>query len=143
MRFRFTLEPVLRVARVREECEWTKLQSIQTEINTIIADMQALAAAQLGVRRQLATDVMIATPAAIIHAANTGLASMQQRERELQHKVRAAQERFADQQRVYIAFRQKREALSTVRAARLAEFRRELARKEQLALDDIFLNRRR
>jgi flagellar export protein FliJ len=143
MRFEFSLETVLRVARIHEESEWKKLQAMQAEMQTIVAELQSIEQAQIAVRKQLRTDIAGTMPAGWWQVFEDRIAALKARAAALGSQLSAARERCDAQQQVYIAARQKREVLASLRAARYDQFRHELERREQIAIDDVFLNRYR
>jgi flagellar export protein FliJ len=143
MQFHFTLGAVLRVAHIREESEWSKLQAIQKARTEVSANLQSVQQAQLQLRRDITMELSHATPASWLQAADVCMAVLKQRERTVQQQLQQVTKSFAEQHRTYTAARQKSQVLDKLRATRLDSFRREVARREQIGLDDVFLNRYR
>jgi flagellar export protein FliJ len=143
MRFEFSLETVLRVARIHEESEWKKLQAIQTEMQAIVAELEAITQAQIAVRRQLRAERTGVIPAGWWQVFENQIADLKARAAALRPRLAAIRQRHDAQQQVYIAARQKREVLASLRAARYDQFRHELDKRVQIAIDDVFLNRYR
>lgn len=142
MRFEFTLEIVLRVARIHEESAWKKLQAIQTEMQAIGTQLEALAHAQIAIRQQLRNEAG-AMPAGWWQVFESQIAELKARAAALRPQLAASLKRYDTQKQVYIAARQKREVLASLRAARYEQFRHEMEKREQIAIDDVFLNRYR
>jgi flagellar export protein FliJ len=143
MRFEFSLETVLRVARINEESAWKKLQATKTEMQAIVAQLDALALAQIAIRQQLRTGGTGAMPAGWWQVFEHQIEELKTRAAALRPQLAASRKRYDAQKQVYIAARQKREVLASLRAARYEQFRHEIEKREQIAIDDTFLNRYR
>jgi flagellar export protein FliJ len=141
MRFRFSLEPALRVAQIREECEERKLQAVQVVIASIVREMEAARQAQLRLRRSPAPEAC--TSAAWRWAAQQEIAGLELHERRLRLRLVSEEKALVQQQHAYVLARQKAEALRRLRETQHEAFRRDLLRREQRAIDDTFLNRYR
>jgi flagellar export protein FliJ len=141
MRFEFSLETVLRVARIHEESEWKKLQAIQTEMQAIVAEFEEIAQAEIRVRQQLRTEDSGAIPAGWWQVFENQITELKARAAALRPRLAASRRRYDAQRQVYIAARQKREVLASLRATRYEQFRHEVEKREQIAIDDVFLNR--
>jgi flagellar export protein FliJ len=142
MAFRFALDAVLRVARVRERSEWGKLQSIQAEVNAVSGTLRDIIDAQMQLRQEMSSEGQVSVSAVWLHVVDDMIGSMQFREKEIRGHLQSLRTSLQQQREIYIAARQRCEALERVRHARYAEYRREVLRQEQIALDDLFLTRR-
>ena len=141
MRFRFTLEPVLRVAEVRDTCERRKLEALQVEIAAALADRQSLVQAQLAAHEELASATN--TSAAWLRIIQQSIEAAGERIGLIDQRLRGLHNDLAQQRRVYIEKRRNAELLRNLRSTQYAEFRREAERREQAVHDDVFLNRYR
>lgn len=139
MRFGFTLEPVLRVAEVHDTCERRKLEALQVQIATALADRQSLVQARLAAHQELATAAN--TSAAWLHVMQRSIEVASERIGIIDQRLRGLHDELAQQRRVYIEKRRNAEVLRNLRSAQYAEFRRESERRDQNELDDVFLNR--
>ena len=141
MSFRFTLDPVLRVAEVRDTCERRKLEAVQVEIASALADRYSLVQTQLAAHRELAgaTDIS----AVWLQVIQQSIVATGERIGLVDDRLRGLYDDLAQQRRVYIEKRRNAEVLRSLRSTQYAEFRREAERHEQSALDDVFLNRYR
>lgn len=140
MSFHFRLEMVLRVARVREDCEWNRLQGIHAEVATLNSEMSRLQARELATRRGQTNQ---GESAAWLHIATDTIDELQRQGRVLNSRLQETKARLDAQTRKYVAAHQSAETLRRLRETALAEFRREAERREQKTLDDVFLNRYR
>ena len=141
MAFRFTLEPVLRLRASYERVERLRLLQIaaavvqvQTEIAAAIRDSDA---ARKSLRERLASG----TSSAEIQfeaACETVRANYR---RLLEARLASLRKKHEAQTIAYRRARQKREILENLRERQWQEFRREEARREQRALDELYLLR--
>jgi len=141
MRFRFSLEAVLRVAEIREECEESKLRAMQVEVAAAEEQRQDLVRAQLAARRESADAKE--TSGAWLRAIHESIAELGAREQAINERLRQLGNSLREQQQVYVQARQKSDVMRRLRETREAEFQRKVSRREQIALDDLFLNRYR
>ena len=140
MAFHFRLEMVLRVARVREECEWNRVQAIHAEVAALNSEMSRLQETELLTRRGQTNP---GRPAAWLHIATDTIDELQRRERVVNSRLQETTARLDSQTRKYVAAHQSAETLRRLRETAFAEFRREAERRQQKTLDDVFLNRYR
>src|SRR5689334_2220407 len=141
MRFRFSLEVVLRVAEIREECEANKLRAMQVELGAAEEQRQKLVLAQLDARREVAQAKE--TSGGWLQTVHHAIDGLRAREEKMNAALRQLRAKLGEQQRTYVEARQKADVLRSLRETREAEFQREVSRREQIALDDLFLNRYR
>jgi flagellar export protein FliJ len=66
---------------------------------------------------------------------------LEEQHRRWSNQLVEIEKEYRKQQAVYLAVRQKREILESLRERQAAEYRRERERKEQQAVDDLFLMR--
>ena len=141
MRFRFALEPLKRVAHVREKCEERKLQAVQVTVAEIAGKIEQVVEAQVTARRAAASENCCEM--AWRQAAQREIAMLEGQERRLRERMANAQKQLTQQQAAYVLARQKAEAMNRLRANAYEIFQREVQRREQSAMDDVFLNRYR
>jgi flagellar export protein FliJ len=141
MRFRFSLDAVLRVAEIREECEESKLRAIQVEVAAAEEQRHKLVRAQLDARRDIAETKDIS--GAWLRTVHDAIAGLSAREEVINGRIRELKQKLREQQQAYLQARQKAGVTRRLRETREAEFQREVSRREQIALDDLFLNRYR
>jgi len=143
MGFRFTLEPVLRVARIREEQELAMLRHIQVELARMSAELAAIVEAQSQLRNEMRNAVAGGVTGAWMNAAAKSIETLGDREVSLKHRLREVQGRMAERRRSYTEAQRPSEMLEQLRKMRLTEYERGLQRQEQAVIDDLFLNRYR
>jgi flagellar FliJ protein len=142
MGFRFSLAVVLRLREIHEEREEQVLTQILARITQTREQLAAIqgqvAGAVLRREAQLSRQMSVAE----LHAAYALVQVLKARCGELVEEIRQLEQLRDKQILIYQAAHQNREVLSTMRAQQKESFRVEQGRREQTALDDIFMARR-
>jgi flagellar FliJ protein len=141
MAFQFSLESLLRLRHSLERKERLALEEIARRISAVrveIADVQQ----ERRTAQQLQNAALGAgLSAAELHFAETCEASREERHRRLTNLLVELGKVHRKQQASYLEARQAREILENLSERQEAEYRRELDRKEQQRVDDLFLMR--
>lgn len=143
MAFEFSLAAVLRYRQSLEERERLRLQSLHARRAALLREVQqtreARAHLQTSVRQRLQGSLIPAVELQYLAASCDGL---DRRQQQLQAGLPQLQAEITAQTRRYQQEHQKREALESLRDLRLGEYRLLQRRREQAALDELFLLRR-
>jgi len=141
MTFRFRLDGVLRFRKSVEQSEEVALYRIVREIIDVERELQQLESNQVRIREQREQDLTRTLPA--VH-----LREIAERELELQtaadrvrSRLRQLETQRHQQLAIYQTAHQNREVLSELREQQRRTHQMEQRRREQKALDDLFLIR--
>ncbi len=141
MTFRFRLDGVLRFRKSVEQSEEVALYHIVREIIDVERELQQLESNQVRIREQREQDLTRTLPA--VH-----LREIAERELELQtaadrvrSRLRQLETQRHQQLAIYQTAHQNREVLSELREQQRRTHQMEQRRREQKALDDLFLIR--
>jgi len=141
MTFRFRLDGVLRFRKSVEQSEEVALYRIVREIIDVERELQQLESNQVRIREQREQDLTRTLPA--VH-----LREIAERELELQtaadrvrSRLRQLETQRHQQLAIYQTAHQNREVLSELREQQRRAHQMEQRRREQKALDDLFLIR--
>lgn len=141
MAFRFTLEAVLRVRKSYERVERLRLLQIAAAMvqvqNEIAAAVRDSEAARRNLRERLASgssgvEIQFEAACETVRASHR---------RALELRLAGLRKKHEAQRMAYRIARQKREILENLRERQLREFLREEARRDQRALDELYLLR--
>lgn len=143
MAFEFSLAAVLRYRQSLEERERLRLQSLHARRTALLREVhetrEARAHWQTSIRQRLQ---QAPTPAVEVQLATACCDGLERRQQQLQAGLLQLQVEITAQARRYQEQHQKREALESLRDLRLGEYRLLQRRREQAALDELFLLRR-
>lgn len=141
MAFQFSLDTLFRLRVSLEQKEERALEEIArriTVVKQLIVEVER--ERSTAIRRQHEA-LAIGISASEMHFELSCDEVREQRHRQLTNQLVELQKEHRRQQVVYLEARQKREILENLRDRQEAEYRRERARQEQQAVDDLFLMR--
>jgi flagellar export protein FliJ len=141
MAFVFPFQTLLRLREINEETELQNLRALATQLSAARAELAALETLAAEQRRELCRVALQGLSAAELHFGARREFAQRQRRSALLGKLAELEKFWQAQQAVYLEARREREILSTLRAAQRAAYVRELERREQRALDALFLLR--
>ncbi len=143
MAFQFSLAAVLRYRQSREEQERLRLQTLHTRRAALLRDIQQTREARAHLQSSMQQRLQQAlTPAIEVQFCTASCDGLDRRQQQLQMSLQQLQGEIAAQAHRYKEERQKREVLESLRDLRLSEYRLLQQRREQAALDELFLLRR-
>lgn len=143
MAFRFALAAVLKCRETLEKREYLALEKTQQEIaQTEIALHQCDERLSAATRRREA-DLRRGVTSVHLHAAYEEETALEKQGEKLRAQLRELQVRRQNCLKAYEQARRNRELLDELRIRQLDAYHREQAKREQAALDDVFLSRRR
>ena len=144
MAFRFTLDAVLRYRQALEEREQQRLGVLLAKRAALRDELQQVTDARLRLRRAIERTLQQQlTPAVEIHLAQAQEHGIEMQCDALRERLRKLQEGIAEQTARYRQERQKREVLDAMREVQLRNYRMVQQRRQQAALDELYLLRRR
>ena len=144
MAFRFTLDAVLRYRQALEEREQQRLGVLLAQRAALRDELQQATDARLRLRLSIEQTLrQQLTPAVEIHFAQMQEHGIEMRCDALRERLRKLQEGIAEQTARYRQERQKREVLDALRQVQLRNYRMVQQRRQQAALDELYLLRRR
>jgi len=139
MSFRFSLESVLDFRKSVEQSEETELLRIVQNINTVRGELQQLDASKQTVREYRNSELAARLPAAHLRAWDEHEKHLISVSSALSLRLQSLEIRRQKQLLILRDARRNRELLSKVREQRLKAYQREESRREQNAIDDLFL----
>jgi flagellar export protein FliJ len=142
MRFRFSLENVLRFRASMEKREWLALQAIGQKIQNIRKDLKRIDEDRKTNRERREQELRAGTTGSTLHFLSSCDEHVNVRRERLVNTFEKLQQDFRNQQQQFLEQRYKHEALQQLRAQQLERFLRDLARCEQELADEMFLMRR-
>jgi flagellar export protein FliJ len=141
MAFHFPLETLLRLRHSLERKERMTLEDLARRIAAVklaIAELEKERRAALALQTTGLTSGLAASE---MHFAQACEASRESKHRRLTDHLVELEKLYRRQQSIFLEARQKREILENLRDRQEAEYRREVDRKEQQGVDDLFLMR--
>ncbi len=143
MSFHFTLNGVLRLRQSLERAELQRLQALATAMARTRDEIESLEKVMETGQRRVSDAVAAAgvTGAELHFELARGVVLIALRSELLNELSELEQQRRAQQVR-YLQARMQREILSNLRKRQLADYERDQSRREQQAIDELFLIRR-
>jgi len=140
MAFQFSLAAVWHFRKSRKEQEKLRLQNLLARRAALAGEMQQARNARLRLERSLRRRLEeTMTSAADVQMVAGVCAGLERRQQQLQAAWLQVQTEIAAQAERYRAARQEHEVVDALRQLRLGEYRLEQQRREQAALDELFL----
>ncbi|MBZ5503619.1 MAG: flagellar export protein FliJ [Acidobacteriia bacterium] len=139
MAFRFSLQAVLRLRASHERIERLRLLAVAAMIVRVRNELAALDRESEAARRRMHALLAGGLSGAELHFEFAGERLRGDHRRELEGRLEQLGKTQEVQRRAYHAARQKREILENLRQRKWEEYRRQQARREQQALDELFL----
>lgn len=141
MAFRFSLDALLRLQVSYERKERRLLEEIAGRMAAIRQRLEEIEQMRQSASRQRGESLINGVTGAEMHFAAACDEVVEEQHRQLSQSLVEIQIEHRQQKDVYLLARQKREILDSLRDRQEAEYRRELARREQQSMDDLFLMR--
>jgi flagellar export protein FliJ len=141
MAFRFTLEPVLRLRASYERLERLRLLQIAAAILQVQSEIAAAVRDSDAARRTLRERLASGSSGIEIQFEAACEAVRVNYRRSLEARLASLRKKHEAQTIAYRVARRKREILENLRQRQFQEFLREEARREQRALDELYLLR--
>jgi len=142
MGFVFSLQTLLRVREIFEQAELQGLQTIAAQVDATRAEMETLDRLAEEDRREVWQDSLSGLSGAELRFHLQREAARREQYESLGQKLLQLETARQAQQARYLQARQQREILSTLRERQEAEYKIEQSRREQRAVDELFLMRR-
>jgi len=142
MAFQFSLQPVLRLRASFERLERLRLLQLVAAIAQLQNEIAAAVRESENARRKLRERLAIGSSGMEIHFEMACEAARLNYRRALNARLTALRRKHEAQKVAFRMARQKREILENLRERQLQEYQREQARRDQRALDELFLLRR-
>ena len=143
MAFQFSLAGVLRYRQSQEERERLALQRLHTRRAALLRELHEIREASLQLQRSLRRHLQQALiPAVAVQVCGDMTNRLERRQQQLRAALLQLQSEVAVQTERYKQARQKREVLDSLCERQLNEYRRHQQRREQAAVDELFLLRR-
>ena len=142
MSFTFPLDSVLRFRRIVEEREEATLEKIVRQIALILEEMERVKDRTLQSERARLAEVFKPMTGLELHAFYGEVSALRQRQKELMEQVRKLDQARLEQVKVYEAARRDRELLTDMHDRKRSAHELDMNRREQKALDDLYLARR-
>jgi len=139
MAFRFSLQPVLKLRQSFERLEQLRLLAITAMVVRVRGEIAALERESRIARQRLQERLAAGMAGAEVHYEAVCEKLRSDHKRNLETQLEGLERRQAKQRLAYQMARQKREILENLRQRRWEEYRHEQARREQQALDELFL----
>lgn len=143
MAFRFALAAVLQYREALEQREYLVLEKIQVEIAQAERRLQKLEESWAAAAQRRETELGRGTPSIHLQAAYNQELFFQKQRDDLLLKRQELQIKRQQAMKAYELARQKREVMEELRTRQFDSYRHEQAKREQRAVDDIFLARHR
>jgi flagellar FliJ protein len=141
MAFRFSLQPILKLRASLERLEQLRLLAIAALIARVCEEIAALEVESRDARQSLQERLAAGMAGAEIHYEAMCEKLRADRKKALEAQLEGLEGRQERQRLAFQAARQKREILENLRQRRWEDYRREQARREQKAIDELFLLR--
>ena len=138
MQFNFRLEALLRIRRLLERQARERLDGALEHERRLKRQLAEAASWREETARQTSDRPI---PAAELHFVDSVLQQTARAATQCEEQRRRTEEQADELRRIYLASRRARKTVSTLRANALHQFQLEQARREQLALDEIFLGK--
>ena len=142
MPFKFPLDILLRFRRSVEIQRELRLQEANQRVTLVEQHIRQLESLKAELRTREIRELESGIRASELHFHGTCRNALSSREQELRQQLKAAEEIRNACLKDYRHARQERDVVDTLRNHQLAEYRGEESRREQRALDDMFLLRR-
>lgn len=143
MAFRFALAAVLKYRESIEQREYLALERMQQEIAQMEKRLRECEQRQAAAITHREADLGRGTPSVHLQAAYEDELTLEKQRDKLRAQLQELKGNRQQRVKAYETARQKREVLHDLRARQLDAYRRDQAKREQKALDDAFLSRRR
>ncbi len=143
MPFHFSLAAVLRVRELSEQRELRVLERLLSEINLAEAKVRQAQALRDAALQKKEGELARGVPAISVQVSCEEEESLKRQEEMLAHQLRELRVKHRKQLGLYQAARRSREGLDEMRRRQFEEYVREMEKKEQRVMDDIFLSRQK
>jgi len=141
MAFHFPLETLLRLQVSYEDKERRILEDLGRKLAAARQRIEEIEQERRTAARNLSEHLLHGLTASEMHFATACDSMREEQHRRLSNQLVEIEKEYRRQQAVYLEARQKREILEGLRERQAAEYRRERERREQQAMDDLFLMR--
>jgi flagellar export protein FliJ len=143
MAFRFSLGSVLTLRKLAEERAYSQLEKVQQEIHLVeLQRIQVSDSLSLCVRSR-ESELSKGTSSLRLQSQYEQMLALEQRLAALAVQLRQLLAKRSQYLKEYQEARQKREVMEELRQRQLNDYLRHEAKRQQNALDDLFLSRRR
>jgi len=143
MPFHFSLASALRYRASLERREYLALQQIQQLINVVDSQLSQLEESCAAASRKRVSDMMQRTYAVLIQADYEHQSALERQRDALRAKLGELKLQWQQQLQAYQLAQRNQETLEKLRSRELDAYKKEGAKREQNAVDEIFLLRRR
>lgn len=143
MPFQFSLAAVLRYRESLEQREYLALETLQQEVALLELKVRQVEETYMAATRNCKTKLAQGMRAADLQCAYRYQSALEKHRDVLKSQLHDAKLKWQRQLRSYQLAQRKRETLDQLRSQQLADYRQEQAKRDQKALDDIFLSRHR
>jgi flagellar export protein FliJ len=141
MAFHFPLEALLRLRATQTRQEEIRLESLSQRLIATRQQREVLKQQQCAYQQAMLDDLRQAAEASELHLRLVGQRGLVQVERRLEQALLELQRAWQEQEKKYLAARQREEVLKSVRQDQLDAYREDERRREQRVVDDLFLSR--
>jgi flagellar export protein FliJ len=142
MPFHFSLDALLRLRATQTRQEEVQLESLSHRLVATRHQKTQLKRRQRAYQTAMVNDLRQGAEASELHLRLVGQRGLVEAERRLDQAILELQRAWQEQEKKYLAARQREEVLKSVRDGQLAAYREEERRREQQLVDDLFLSRR-
>jgi flagellar export protein FliJ len=142
MPFRFSLQAVLRLRQNIEHQQELRLRAANQQVSQMQYSIMQVQARQQELRDSQTRELGAGTTAAEIRFGLQCDAQLILYKRELERQLLRLQQIRDQQREIFQQVRRMRETLESVRDGKLRDYKKEVLRREQRELDDLFLLRR-
>lgn len=143
MPFQFSLAAVLRYRENIEDLEYLTLEKRQQEVILLEREIQQVEKAWSEAEKKRSFELAAGLCAADLQSAYDYQIALEQQRDALRAQLQEARRKWREQMQVYQGARRRREMLEKLRSQQGEQYGREQAKREQNAMDEIFLSRRR
>ena len=141
MAFHFTLEALLRLRSTQTRQEEVRLESLSQKILLARQERDELKEQQRAYELALVNDLRYGAEASELHLRLVGQRGLREIEHRLEQVILDLRQAWQEQEKRYLAARQREEVLQSLRERHEATYREEERRREQQLVDDLFLSR--
>jgi flagellar export protein FliJ len=141
MAFHFPLETLLRLQVSYERKERRILEELARKVAATRQRIEEIEQERRTAARHMSEHLLHGLTASEMHFASACDSVLEEQHRRWASQLVELEKEYRQQQAVYLEARQKREILEGLRERQAAEYRRERERREQQAMDDLFLMR--
>ena len=142
MPFHFALQPVLRLRAIHERIERLRLLELAATVARVREEMSALETESSNARQRMRDALSLGVTGIEMHLESVSETNRSERRTALDARLAGLERKQEKQRRTYLEARRKREILENLRERHLEQYRREQARRDQQAADELYLLRR-